>query len=360
MRKKHYKTPPVLLGYNYSPEDAQRAGAKDRLLALRIETSNACNLRCIYCNGASGRKMHGEISFAAIKKAVAEAKDLGAESIIVIGGGEPTVYPHFISLIRYIHCKGLVPVVITNGLKLSLQMTRFLYDENASVLFKLDSLDAKTQDYLAGKKGAYKTIMQGMEKLFKVGFNKASNGKLRCGASFVVTKVNYDEIASIWRFCRKHCIYPNLEEFIPRGRGLQYSHELNVAPIRIKQLKEKLLELDQREYGYSWLVYAPLPGHGCLQHLYSIYLACDGYVRPCADVDIKFFNVREMGISKIVQTPFFKYLRTIDRHIQGKCQGCEYGKVCVGCRGKAFNVGIQEGLDMYNAISREDPVCWKQ
>ena len=77
--KKQLGTPPVLLEYNYSPREAKDAASKSRLLSIRIETSADCNLRCCYCNGVSGRKLPGEISFKTLKKAISEAKALGAK-----------------------------------------------------------------------------------------------------------------------------------------------------------------------------------------------------------------------------------------------------------------------------------------
>lgn len=352
--------PPELSGYNYSAERARIAANQGRLLTLRLETSNICNLKCIYCNGASGKKKNDELPFAMLKKAVAEVKSLGGKSVIVIGGGEPTIYPNFKELIQYIAGQEMIPVVITNSSTLTLKLAKFLYVTGASVLFKLDSLRKETQDRLAGKAGAYEHIMRGMENLFSVGFNKPVNGKLRCGASFVVTKYNYQEIPLLWSFCRDQGIYPNLEEFIPRGRGIDYENQLCVSQANLKALKQKLLSIDRLVYGYDWLVYTPLPGHGCLQHLYSVYLSCNGYIRPCADIEVNLFNVKKMKIKEIIQTPFFNFVRNIELHLEGKCFRCKHNNLCVGCRGNAFSLGIREGQDVYKALCREDPNCWNK
>ena len=353
-------TPPELVGYNYSVDQARTAANQGRLLTLRLETSNICNLKCIYCNGASGKKKNDEIPFGMLKKAVAEVKSLGGKSVIVIGGGEPTIYPYFKELIRYIAKQEMIPVVITNSSTLTLKLAEFLYATGASVLFKLDSLHKEIQDRLAGKVGAYDQIKRGMDNLFSVGFNNSKNGKLRCGASFVVTKYNYQEIPLLWGFCRDNNIYPNLEEFITRGRGIGYENQLRVSQANLKVLKQKLLRIDRAYYGYDWLVYTPLPGHGCLQHLYSVYLSCNGYIRPCADIDIKLFNFKKMRIKEIIRTPFFNFIRDIENHLKGKCFRCKHNNICVGCRGNAFSLGIREGQDIYKALCREDPNCWNK
>jgi len=351
------KTPPALNGYTVSPREAKSARDCGKLLSMRLETSAACNLRCIYCNGETGRILSGELTLSEMKDAILQVKDLGGRSVVVIGGGEPTVYPLFKKLICFINVRKMVPVVITNGLRLTGDLCRFLYEENASVLFKLDALDEKIQDRLSGCKGTHKRIMRGIEHLFKAGFNKSETGKLRCGASFVVTALNYGEVEKVWRFCRENNLYPNLEELIPRSRAYMQTDRLWVNKEKLFALKKKLLALDRRKYGYDWLVHFPLPAHGCLQMFYSVYIACQGYVRPCADVDVRFFNVREMKIADVLKTPFFQLVRNIEKNLDGKCGKCRYGDMCHGCRGMAFTVGMNEGLNPFQAICREDPVC---
>lgn len=355
----NYRTPPTLVGYNYTQPEIQRARQTTELLALRVETSMACNLACIYCNGNSGTAGPDEISFPVLTRVIGEARELGARSVVVIGGGEPTIYPHFGDLVGCIVKLGMVPVIISNGLNLGRDLVHFLFEHNASVLIKLDSFDEDIQDMLAGAPGAGIQIKRGLENLIAEYRDSARGSCLRAGISFVVTKLNYESIEEIWKFCRENNLYPNAEDFIPRGRGQRNAGLLHVSPEKGSQLKQRLLAFDRRNYGYDWLVHSPLACHGCLQTFYGAYLSCDGFVRPCADIDVREFNVREMTLAEIIKTPFFEYVRHIDEHLDGKCAACEYNNVCVGCRGNAFCVGRAEGLDMYQAVSREDPTCQK-
>ncbi len=351
--------PPRLIGYNFPPERAKEAREQGRLLSMRTETSLVCNLQCRYCNGASGTPPPGEISVDVITDVIAQVKDLGGESVVVIGGGEPTIYPHFRKLIRYINRHDMIPVVITNTVTMTLDLAKFLYDENASVLGKLDSLNEETQDSLAGQRGTYTRIQQGLENLQHVGFTACDPQRLRLGVSFVTTSVTLHEIPEIWRFCRDNNLYPNQEALVPRGRAMAECSHLAAPMQQVHKVKRTLLDIDQEEYGYTWLVYAPLTGHGCLQHMYSIYLDSQGYVRPCADVDIRLFNVNNMPVKGIIQTPFFRTARYIDTHVRGKCGSCEHLNECVGCRGIAFSTGLDEGLGIYDAFTQEDPLCAK-
>jgi radical SAM protein with 4Fe4S-binding SPASM domain len=352
-----YKRPPALAGYNFPIERIKKARQEGRLLSLRVETSVACNLKCMYCNGDSGKINFREIPFGQIKKAILQAKSLGALSIVIIGGGEPTIYPHFKKLVKLINKERLLPVVFTNAQLLSPCLCKFLFDENASVLFKLDSLDETTQDKLCGQKGAFKKIFQGIENLFSVGFNKKSHGPLRCGASFVVTKLNFQGIPGIWKFCRENNVYPNFEQLVPRNRGLKNYSKLQISKKELNIIKRNLLAFDRKHYGYDWLVYSPLCGHGCWQPLYSMYLTSRGYLQPCADIAIKYYKLQTSSLEEIIKRPFFQLARNIDNRINGHCRKCHYKTRCIGCRGIAFSHGLNIGLTPEEALCQEDPYC---
>jgi len=356
---KNNSKPPKLIGYNFSPERARNARNQGKLLTMRTETSRICNLRCRYCNGSSGTPPSGEISFKSIKDTISQVKDLGGESVVIIGGGEPTIYPHFRDLISYISNIDMIPVVITNTTKMTLDLAKFLYDKNASVLGKLDSLVEKRQDFLAGRKGTFTKITKGLENLKKVGFTKCDPQSLRLGVSFVTTSLTLNETPDIWKFCRDNNMYPNQELLVPRGRAETHLATLTPSNEQVFKIKKKLLEIDQNKYGYSWLVHAPLTGNGCLQHMYSVYLTSLGYIRPCADIDIKLYNIQDMTIKEIIESSFFQKARNIEKYLTGKCHGCEHNMDCIGCRGLAFSTGILEGLGVTEALCREDPLCTK-
>ena len=81
---------------------------------------------------------------------------------------------------------------------------------------------------MVGVSGAYDNIQKGIKNLLKAGYKDlAKKGRYKLGASFVVNKLNLDEVQSIWRFCRANHIIPNLEMMIPNGMGKE---NLRVLP----------------------------------------------------------------------------------------------------------------------------------
>jgi len=363
--------PPILVGYTYEPAEAYSARDEGRLLSLRIETSRACNLRCRYCYAESGTPLDDELPFDALASAAAQAASLGARSVVIIGGGEPTIYPRFRELVEHVAGLGMIPVVFTNGVAVTNELARFLFEHHASVMTKLDSLKPELQDFLVGRTGAFQAIWQGLQNLLAAGFGTPSGpGRLRLGISFVTNTDNLDETAEVWRFGRRHNIFLNQEVLTPTGRAREQLAGKIVSAGQVRANRLELLELDRREFGYDWLPYTPLPGSGCLQHLYSLYLTIRGDVRPCAPT--KFdenpalhqdgaypHNLRRASLAEVYGSPLFDYVRHIDRHLEGKCRGCEHNDECLGCRGFAYSEGVNAGLSPLQALRSAYSLCFK-
>jgi len=142
-----------------------------------------------------------------------------------------------------------------------------------------------------------------------------------------------------------------MEILTPTGRANDELQDKLLMADEIKEYKLKLLEIDQKYYGYDWLPYTPITASGCLQHLYSLYINIEGNVRPCAPtkldehpalrVDGEYpYNINKMSLRKIYGSDLFTYVRNIDKVLEGKCGNCEYIEECIGCRGYAYSVGI--------------------
>jgi len=312
-----------------------------------------------------------KIDFGLLKDVIAQAKDLGIHSVVVIGGGEPTLYPEFRELIEFIDSLGIIPMIFSNTILINKKLANFLYRHNASIMGKLDSLKPNITDYLAGKKGAYSQINRGLKNLMDVGFiNVDDLTQLRLGISFVSNKLNLSEVIDIWHFGRKNNIFPNMEILTPTGRAKNKLDSQQLTKEDIMEYKLKILDIDREIYHYDWLPYTPLTASGCLQHLYSLYITLNGDVRPCAPtkfdqhpffkVDGKYpYNIHTMPLKEIMNSELFTYVRNIDKHLKGKCKNCEHLDECIGCRGYAYSIGINKCMNPLDALQMECQQCFK-
>lgn len=91
-----------------------RDGGTKTVVSTHISPEGACNLKCSYCS-VTYRKVSNRIELHRIFDYVMSLKEFGLKAVIITGGGEPTIYPHFDQLVHFIHDQGLKVALITNG-----------------------------------------------------------------------------------------------------------------------------------------------------------------------------------------------------------------------------------------------------
>lgn len=315
-----------------------------------------------------GQRQNPDLTFDDMLRVIGQAAELGAKSI-VLTGGEPTLHPRFRDLVSHVVSLRLMPVIVTNTLTMNSRLAKFLHSGGASVMAKLDSLRPQVQDYLCDQAGVLKQMRAGLECLVDCGFTKVDDPReLRLGVSFVANRLNLGEVEDIWRYCRDSRTFPKMEALTPTEKARREMPNDVVSQTEVRDVKLQLLDVDRRHYGYDWLASGPLAGGTCMQHLCSLYVTVDGSVRPCASTHFDehpdlapdgayLHNVRSRSLKQVYDDPLFEYARSIDRHLEGRCDDCEHLDECIGCRGYAYTVGVDEGLDPKAALRGECLLC---
>src|SRR4030042_1099952 len=85
---------------------------------LTWEITHKCNLNCIHCLSGSGVETPDELN---MEDCMSVVDQLAALKVFEInfGGGEPLLKDFFIPLLEYIHEKGMVTCISTNGTALN-------------------------------------------------------------------------------------------------------------------------------------------------------------------------------------------------------------------------------------------------
>ncbi|WP_421899953.1 radical SAM/SPASM domain-containing protein [Maridesulfovibrio sp.] len=319
-----------------------------QLLTAELELSRVCDLRCIYCYASSGEKLNNELEYDEILNTVDQCRDLGARKIIILGGGEPMLYPRIMDVIRYIHSIGLEIELFSNGTRISPEIAAELYALKVQPVIKFNSLDPKIQDLLAGKKGGHKAIRQGLNNLLETGY---ANGDIPMGAQTIICRQNYEEIPEMWRWLRTRQIIPYFETITDQGRAKDHV-ELALSPEKIGNLFDELSGIDREEFGIEWEPKPPVAAFSCKRHFYSCTITTTGDVIPCPGVDITAGNIRLDTLENIIsQSDVFNNLRNIRQTITGPCKTCDLSTECYGCRGMAHHLN--------GDYLSSDPLCWR-
>ena len=109
----------------FTEQEIREAVAADRLLSMEIEFSRICNFRCSYCYVPDRVEYRDELSREEIKDIILQAKAMGVRKIIILGG-EPSIYPHLVEMLRFLGREGLEIEMFTNGTGINRELAAVL------------------------------------------------------------------------------------------------------------------------------------------------------------------------------------------------------------------------------------------
>jgi radical SAM protein with 4Fe4S-binding SPASM domain len=331
----------------FSPEAIAACLAREGLLSLELEFTRLCDLRCTYCYASAGEALPGELSLRELVAVIEQAKRLGAELVVLLGGGEPLLFPALRELIQHIRALGLAQALFTNGMRLTAELCRFLFDHHVTVAVKHNSLRPDVQDALAGVSGASQRIRRGLGLLMASGYPDAQH---RLCIQSVICRANQDEMPAMWTWARERGITPYFEVLTEQGRAKRHP-SLNLPREESRRVFERLAAIDRERFGITWVPRPPIAGFTCRRHLYSCVITAQGFVQPCPGVDVSVGNIRERPLETILrESRVIQDLRRVFQRVDPTCQACRFAGSCYGCRGNAFQV-----TGNYLAA---DPGCW--
>jgi len=90
-------------------------------LTCWLTINRACNMRCDWCYAKmTGFNASQNMTPETVDRSIALASDLGLDAIILIGG-EPTIHPDFLEIVKKITAAGMKAYVVTNAIRFSNQ-----------------------------------------------------------------------------------------------------------------------------------------------------------------------------------------------------------------------------------------------
>lgn len=298
-------------GWHFTRQDYEQAEADGRLLTAQIETSNLCNLACEYCFRAEGdevkRELDNELTLAETLMIIDQVVDLGAQTVNIIGAGEPFLDKHFETIVGYIAERGATPVVFTNGAApLGLRFYdhyKLLHKKGGSVVVKLNSFDWDLQDLMAGKKGYAESrdvtlnMIQSFRGASGLRFNQAGNDYgTRMGIDCVVYQKNKGEVLDLFRYARRNNFMPLFKTFIPVGRAVE-KRDLEISLDEFLALSVEAERIDREEFGIEQGEFPFMWGTCCTQKgPWAVYVDVQGDIYDCPGQRQHYGNVRDVKL----------------------------------------------------------------
>ncbi len=338
--------------------------------------TNQCNLSCRHCyQSSSPRKIDGELN---LREKLRIVDELGKAFVpmIAFAGGEPTISPDLIPVLRRCRRYGIHTTVATNGTLLTLHRVAALRDAGVRyVEISLDSIDPDKHDNFRGVPGMWARTVQGIK-------NVAATEGIRPGLAMCVHQGNYDEVEDMIELAKElgATCFAHFN-FIPVGRGKDCATG-DLTPQQREQLLRTLNRHMQEgkigilstapQFGRVALTFTPIQGKmsashcgggggraarvvakylgGCGAGRTYVSLEPNGDVTPCVYMpDRPFGNVRRRPLLELFRnSPYWNELSDRSDRV-GHCRTCRYKHYCGGCRARA---------DAYfSSIKAADPGC---
>lgn len=100
-------------------DDDRKAMPNAAPVSINLDLTSACNFSCPHCVDSTIINTGGYLEMEEIKRTVEILQSHGLLSIILLGGGEPTIHKDFEKIVGFIKGSGLQLGIVTNGSRLS-------------------------------------------------------------------------------------------------------------------------------------------------------------------------------------------------------------------------------------------------
>lgn len=84
-------------------------------VSINLDLTTACNYRCAHCIDWDILNTRHRLEEKDLRASLALMAERGLRSVILIGGGEPTLYPGFVDFVGFLKGLGLSVAVVSNG-----------------------------------------------------------------------------------------------------------------------------------------------------------------------------------------------------------------------------------------------------
>jgi MoaA/NifB/PqqE/SkfB family radical SAM enzyme len=279
---------------------------------LVFSVTSKCNLHCKGCYHQTLRqKPSSDISDERLRKAIAEAKELGI-SFIVFGGGEPLMRPNILDIPK--EYPEIMFLMFTNGLLIDDAVLKKINEKkNVVPLLSLEGYQTDTDERRGI--GVYEMLQKSITKL-------KENGSF-WGTSLTTTRNNFEEVTDegfVEKLVDAGCRLFMLVEYTPVQEGTE--DWVLTGTQRLELLKRR--DLFRKKYQ---AVFVALPWDeeeigGCLSSGRGfIHISAEGNVEPCPFIPYSDMNLNNVSLKEALQSKMLKTIRENHEQLE-EIHGC--------------------------------------
>lgn len=186
-------------------------------VSINLDLTTACNYRCTHCIDWDILNTKHRLAEEDLRASVELMAQRGLKSVILIGGGEPTLYPGFVGFVGFLKDLGLQVAVVTNGSR---------GDRLLEVVERLDDRDWIRMSLDSGSNELFEAMHKPTSSKVTLDFVcewvpklKAANPAPRIGFSYII----------VWSGASReeHGLHENIDEIVQaaeRARDFEFDY----------------------------------------------------------------------------------------------------------------------------------------
>ena len=332
--------------------------------------TNACNLFCKHCYSSANIHRDNEVSVEKIEEQIPFLKKAGVK-VVIISGGEPLIREDIFEIAEIFNRNGFITTLSTNGLLIDEKNIDKIKESFSYVGISIDG-DEETHDRFRGMKGAFKKSLNSIRLVRDAG--------IKVGIRFTLTSATEKSLPFIFELAERekipkvyisHLVYSGRGRFLNQIDKSRYIEVVKFIISKAFEYVENNIPIDivsgnneadavilyeffkERFPEKSEVMYKNLLRWGGNQAGVRIFdIDYMGNVKPDTYFPYILGNIYEKNFYDIVSSnSFIEKLKEHPRKIKGKCERCEYIKICNGnSRSRAYAV--------YGDYFAEDPDCY--
>ncbi|MFH1510420.1 MAG: radical SAM protein [Candidatus Woesearchaeota archaeon] len=282
---------------------------RDRRLELLV--GYTCNNNCMFCYVAAEREKFKDKTTSELKKDMLAARKRGTTELAFLGG-EPTIRPDLLELVRFAVDNGFEHIkVTTNGRMMSYPafVDSIVLAGITKVLFSFHSSKGEIHDKLTRVEGSFRQLMQAVS-------NVKRHPQVAIETNSTITKHNHTGLPDMARlFISLGMLSSEFIFVFPFGNSLKNFHDIVPSYKESARFMVEALEIGATSKTKVLMRYVPfciLPNH-------------IGYIAELYDPP-----EREQVGPGFETLDVIKMRKTVDRAQLDKCNACKFTLVCEG------------------------------
>lgn len=272
----------------------ERGGVNGRadVFYLMFGITYNCQLRCPHCCvGNYENEPQRELNTDEIKNVLDQSNKA---FVVNFFGGEPTLRPDIMELVKYASERSVYVFCDTNGLMITKKFANQLKDNGLEMLYvSIDSPKPEDHDKLRGVKGTFNKAVQGIKN--------ALGARLKCAVSTYITKENlangnFERVIQLAKDLGANGVRYLLPT--PAGRWL-YNPEVALSREEQKKVR-KIVDFPYVCRDFYFQTQSSAQCRGLSDNMY-FYISPYGDVQPCCFMPLTFANVRDESLKDILE-----------------------------------------------------------